>query len=86
MTSTFSGSGENELMNLTDPEWFKSSKYNAALPTVLLVHGYRGGDSLVPMVILKNGEMTSCLCDHRSVREPCLDFNFCTRLTLNPST
>ncbi|KAF4517960.1 hypothetical protein B566_EDAN005327 [Ephemera danica] len=43
-----------ERIDVNDPQWIKNSKFNPALPTVLLVHGYRGGDSLMPMVVAKD--------------------------------
>jgi len=50
-----SGSGEADEINTRDPGWFSRSNFNPELPTVMLVHGYRGGDSLMPTVVLKNG-------------------------------
>ncbi|XP_065341099.1 phospholipase A1 VesT1.02-like isoform X1 [Cloeon dipterum] len=47
-------SGEADEINTTDPEWFARSKFNPEAPTVMLVHGYRGGESLMPTVVLKN--------------------------------
>ncbi|XP_059470056.1 pancreatic triacylglycerol lipase-like isoform X2 [Neocloeon triangulifer] len=47
-------SGEADEINTTDPEWFAQSQFNPDAPTVMLVHGYRGGDSLMPTVVLKN--------------------------------
>jgi predicted alpha/beta-fold hydrolase len=51
----------SEEINVTDPVWVTNSSYDPDLPTVVLIHGYRGGDSVGPMVILKNGMMSNKL-------------------------
>ncbi|CAB3376611.1 Hypothetical predicted protein [Cloeon dipterum] len=45
--------GTRTLIDQTDPNWFSKSKFDKSQPTVLLFHGFGGGDNIGSMPLLR---------------------------------
>jgi phosphatidylserine sn-1 acylhydrolase len=42
---------------MLDTEWLQMSQWNKSKENIILVHGYAGGDDLLPMSILRDAYM-----------------------------
>lgn len=49
--------GQRQVLDTNQEKWLSSTYFNYAKETVLLIHGYTGGDGKLPMVILRDGKL-----------------------------
>lgn len=49
--------GQKQVLDTSQEKWLSSTSFNYHKETVLLIHGYTGGDGKLPMVILRNGKL-----------------------------
>lgn len=42
---------------MQDTEWLRMSQWNSTKENIILIHGYAGGDDLLPMAILRDAYM-----------------------------
>lgn len=56
-------------LNIKEGDWLRNSAHNPDHDNILLIHGYAGGDNLLPTVVLRDGEwfmtpltIVQCLC------------------------
>jgi len=43
-------------VDTTSEEWYAKSGFDAEKPTVFLMHGYQGGENVMPTAILRDGQ------------------------------
>lgn len=48
--------GQRQVLDTNQEKWLSSTSFNYDKETVLLIHGYTGGDGKLPMVILRDGK------------------------------
>lgn len=48
--------GKREVIDPYQTDWLRTSAYDVNKESVLLVHGYAGGDDTLPIVVLRDGE------------------------------
>lgn len=47
-------------LNIREGDWLRNSAHNPQHDNILLIHGYAGGDNLLPTVVLRDGELVIC--------------------------
>lgn len=60
---------------MEEPNWLRMSGWNSSKENVILVHGYAGGDDLLPMSILrdaylKHGDYNVFIVDYSVLAVP----------------
>ncbi|KAJ8968058.1 hypothetical protein NQ314_002497 [Rhamnusium bicolor] len=50
--------GEKQVVDYTQSDWLRQSIWDPTKEDVFLIHGYAGGDDVLPMVVLRDGAHT----------------------------
>lgn len=60
----YTGSGSTQtrqVLDMTHADWLRNSAWNPNNDNIILIHGYAGGDDILPIVVLKDGNQFNYL-------------------------